>query len=150
MSRSSTSIQADDLVLLLGRLAIAALFLPSGFEKLLDYGAFEASLVAKGVPFATALAPLAVATEAGGGLLLLLGVEIRWISLLMIAFVFMATATSHRFWDYQGAVRYAQSINFFKNSAIIGGFLFLHVTGAGALSWDGWRRRSAAMTQRSA
>jgi putative oxidoreductase len=131
-----------DAALLLGRAAMAALFLPSGTAKLLSYRAFEASLAAKGLPLPELWAPLAVAAEAGGGLLLLLGAEVRLIALLMIAFVVMATATTHRYWEFADAARRAQEVNFYKNVGIIGGLLALYVSGPGALSWDGWRRRS--------
>lgn len=123
---------------------MAVLFVPSGIEKLFHYQAFVASLATKGLPHPELWAPFAVATEAGGGLLLLLGVELRWIALLMIAFVIMATATTHLFWEFEGAVRRAQATNFYKNTAIIGGLLFLRVSGAGRWSWDGWRRRREA------
>ncbi|MBV8535089.1 MAG: DoxX family protein [Alphaproteobacteria bacterium] len=130
----------DNCVLLVGRVAMAVLFLPSGIEKFLHYPAFVASLAGKGLPFPELWAPFAVATEAGGGLLLLLGVELRWVALLMVVFVILATATTHRFWEFEGAARRGQAVNFYKNIAIIGGLLFLRVSGAGRWSWDGWRR----------
>jgi putative oxidoreductase len=143
---TGTDLQARtrDVVLLLGRLAFAALFLPSGVQKLFNFGAFEASMAAKGLPFPEIWSVLAVATEAGGGLLLLIGLEARWIALLMVAFVIMATATTHRFWEFEGAARRGQEVNFYKNIAIIGGLLFLYVSGAGRWSWDGGRRRRGA------
>jgi len=36
----------------------------------------------------------------------------------------------------EGAARYADAINFYKNISIIGGFLLLYVTGAGRYSVD--------------
>jgi hypothetical protein len=41
--------QADDLALLMGRVFVAALFLPHGFHKLMTFWSFAASLGAKGV-----------------------------------------------------------------------------------------------------
>ena len=43
--------RSEDAALLLGRLFIAALFLPSGFAKLMAFSTFAASLAAKGVPY---------------------------------------------------------------------------------------------------
>ena len=43
--------RANDLVLLLGRLLMAALFLPSGISKLLGFSGFAASLATKGLPY---------------------------------------------------------------------------------------------------
>jgi uncharacterized membrane protein YphA (DoxX/SURF4 family) len=40
------------------------------------------------------------------------------------------------------AVRRAQDSSFHKNMAMLGGFFFLFVCGAGRFSLDGWLRRS--------
>jgi len=44
--------RGEDLALLMGRVFVAALFLPSGFHKLMTFSAYAASLKAKGLPFA--------------------------------------------------------------------------------------------------
>ena len=49
--------RCQPLLMLLGRLAIGALFLPSGFGKLTTLGTFAQSLAAKGVPAAMAYFP---------------------------------------------------------------------------------------------
>jgi putative oxidoreductase len=138
-------VRSDDWALLLGRIAVGLLFVPSGFGKLMNFSGFAASLAAKGVPFAELFAAAAVAAELGGGLLVILGFQIRWVSLVMLVFTAVAAALSHRFWEFDGAARQAQEIQFFKNLAIIGGFLFLHVAGAGAFSLDAMRRRPAGV-----
>jgi putative oxidoreductase len=140
--------RANDLILLVGRCAIAALFLPGGIQKLMNYNAFAAQLGGRGLPFGWSLphpeifAMLAVAIEVIGPLLILLGIQTRWAALLMAGFVIMATATSHRYWEFADAAAYrVQSSNFYKNIGIFGGLLFLHVAGAGAFSWDQRRRQ---------
>jgi putative oxidoreductase len=141
--------RANDLILLVGRCAMAALFLPGGIQKLMNYSAFAAQIGGRGLPFGGALpypeifAMLAVAIEVIGPLLILFGVQTRGAALLMVAFVFMATITSHRYWEFaDAAARRAQSSNFYKNIGLMGGLLFLYVSGPGAFSWD--RRRGAA------
>ncbi len=42
--------RGEDLALLLGRLFVAALFLPSGFDKLVNFSKFAGSLAFEGVP----------------------------------------------------------------------------------------------------
>jgi hypothetical protein len=42
----------------------------------------------------------------------------------------------HHFWTMEGAARYANVINFYKNLGIIGGCLLLYVTGPGRYSVD--------------
>jgi len=62
--------------------------------------------------------------------------------LVMVVFMLVATFSSHRYWDFTNvAVRRAQDSSFHKNMAMLGGFLFLFVSGAGRFSLDGWLRR---------
>ncbi len=137
----------DDYALLLGRIGIACLFLPSGLSKLVHFTAFAHSLAAKTLPFGVPLplpillAIVAVTIAVVGPLLILLGTQTRWVSLVMIAFVVMASLTTHRYWEMQGAMRQANQVNFYKNLGLMGGFLFLYVSGPGALSWDAVRQR---------
>ncbi len=65
--------RGEDLALLMGRLFVAALFLPSGFHKLMTFSAFAASLKAKGLPFAVLWAAVMVAAEVLGPLALIIG-----------------------------------------------------------------------------
>lgn len=132
----------NDLALLVGRVAFAALFLPSGFSKLVNLHAFIYNIDGRGVPFAPVLAPLAGATEFLGGLALLLGVQVRLASVVLLVFTVLATLIAHRFWEYApGAARQMQQINFFKNVAIVGGFVFLAAHGGGRYCIEQlWRR----------
>ncbi len=43
--------RSENCALFLGRVFVAALFLPSGFSKLMAFSAFAASLRAKGMPY---------------------------------------------------------------------------------------------------
>jgi len=132
----------NDLALLVGRVAFAALFLPSGFSKLMNLQAFLYNIDGRGVPFAPILAPFAAAVEFLGGLALLLGVQVRFASVVLLLFTVVATLIAHRFWEYApGAARQMQQINFFKNVAIVGGFVFLAAHGGGRYCLEQlWRR----------
>src|SRR4051812_580386 len=44
---------------------------------------------------------------------------------------------AHNFWDMQGAARGSNMAHFYKNLAIMGGFLLLALQGAGRYSVDG-------------
>ena len=128
----------NDGILLLGRILMAALFLPSGIGKLFDFASFASSLATKGMPFPEGFAAAAVLIEVFGPIALILGLYPR--------FVIMATATSHRYWECEAAARRAQEINFFKNVGLIAGFLFYSVSGAGSLSWASWSQTSRPKT----
>src|SRR5215471_12049600 len=121
----------SDALLLLGRVLLGSIFVISGYGKLMGLAAFAASLEKNGVPYASALAPVGACVEFFGGLAIVLGIEVRAAALLMIAFVIVATLTSHRFWELQDAARRAQVTQFSKNVAIIGGFVLLHAAGGG-------------------
>jgi putative oxidoreductase len=132
---------ASDLALLLGRIALSALFIPGGLRKLTDLGAFTASLQKRDVPFAEVLAPLGAGVEFLGGIAVLIGFQTRLAALLLILFTVIATVIAHRFWEFEGPARQMQQGQFFKNLAIVGGFLALWVSGAGRYALERlWRR----------
>jgi putative oxidoreductase len=138
----------NDTALLLGRLLVAALFLPSGISKAMGFGAFAASLAGKGLPYSEIWAAAAVAIEVLGPIALILGVAPRATALALIAFVIVATATTHRYWEFtDAAARRAQEINFYKNIGIVGGLLFYFAAGAGAWSVAGRRLGQAVQPQ---
>jgi len=141
MSLASTPTTRDETILLLGRLALGAIFVKSGLQKLLALSAFAASLAQRGVPASTTWAVIGATVEFVGGILIITGLRTREASLLMILFVIVATGISHRFWEYAEAARRTQESQFFKNLSIIGGFLLLFVTGGGRYSLDGWLLR---------
>jgi putative oxidoreductase len=133
----------SDAICLLGRILIGGIFVQSGFQKLTGLDAFAAGLARNGIPGAIAqvLAPVGAAVEFIGGLAIVFGLMTRYAAVLMILFVIVATLISHRFWAVQGAERRPQTVQFAKNAAIIGGFLYVFATGAGRLSLDRWWRR---------
>jgi len=140
--------RVNDAALLVGRLLLAALFLPSGISKAMGFTAFSASLAAKGLPYADAWAVAAIAIEVLGPVALILGEAPRWTALALIAFVIMATGTTHRYWEFaDAAARRAQEINFYKNAGILAGLLFYFVSGAGTWSVAGWRLARSAQPQ---
>ena len=128
-------------ILLLGRLAMGAIFVLSGFGKLVNFSGFAAGLAAQGLPYSALWAALAVLLEFGGGLAVVLGIRVRLAALFMIAFTIMTMLLSHHFWTMEGAERAENFIHFMKNLAIAGGFLFLFLLGGGPIALDRGRRR---------
>jgi putative oxidoreductase len=123
-----------NLVLLLGRLLIAAIFVPSGFGKLTHIAGFAHILASRGVPAPHTLAIVGACVEFFGSLAIVFGLLTRYAALLMAAFTLVAALISHRFWHASGAAETAQYIQFMTNMAIVGGFLFLFVVGPGRYS----------------
>jgi len=127
----------NDWMLLIARVAIAAIYVPSGFTKLMHLGVFAQNLAAHGVSGGTALAVLGACVEFFGAMFILLGFRMRLAALLMAAFTLVAALISHRFWDAADAARSTQYVQFMKNIAITGGFLGLFVASPGRYSMDG-------------
>lgn len=131
-------------VLLIARIALAAIFLYSGFGKLTGLAGFSTYLVNHGFPagMTYALAILAGLTELLGGLALLVGWQARYAALALALFTLVAALIGHRFWEIADAgQRMGQLIHFWKNMAMVGGFLALYVAGAGPFSLDGRRHQ---------
>jgi putative oxidoreductase len=138
---NSSKAGGEDLILLLGRLALGAIFVKSGLQKLMALSAFAASLAGRGVPQSETWALIGATVEVVGGILIVTGFKTRYASLLMILFVIVATGISHRFWEFAEPARRLQESQFFKNLSIIGGFLLLFVTGSGRFGLDALLRR---------
>ena len=136
-----TTLYAVDPLLLLGRVLMGSIFVVSGYGKITAVAAFAASLEKRGVQFASTLAMIGACVEFFGGLAIVLGIEVRYVAALMVAFVIVATLISHRFWELHGATRQAQATQFSKNVAIIGGFVTLLAAGGGRYAVERlWRR----------
>jgi putative oxidoreductase len=120
--------------LLLGRLLVAALFLPTGLNKLLTFSAFAASLGAKGLPFPALVAAIIVAAEVLGPLALVIGLWPRWTAVALIGFTAVTLWMTHRNAGVGVVFRPRQSGEILESLAVIGGLLFYFASGPG--SWS--------------
>lgn len=121
---------------LAGRILLAAIFVISGFGKI---GGFEGTvgyIASKGLPMPQVLAALTVALELGGGILLIVGYQARWVALLLFLWLIPTTFIFHKFWGIDAAQAQMQMIQFLKNVSIMGGMLLLFAFGPGAYSLD--------------
>lgn len=120
---------------LIGRILIGGFFLLSGLGKLGDVQGFAGYVQSGGLP--GFLAWPTIIFEIGVGLAMVLGYQIRLAALAGAAFCVAAAVLYHA-----NLADQIQSIMFFKNMAIAGGFLMFAAHGAGAVSLEG--RRAAA------
>ena len=75
-------------------------------------------------------------------LALIFGFATRYLIFGFVIFMLVATFSSHRYWEFtDAAARRSQDSSFYKNMAMLGGFFFLFVCGAGRLSVDDWLRK---------
>jgi putative oxidoreductase len=122
----------NDILLLLGRLLIAAVFLMTVWTG----GPNVAYL--KSINFVSPdfMSPFAHVVEWVVVVTLVLGAATRYGALLACAFVVIAFVTAHRYWEFPQAAQALQYVFLSKDLAITGGTLLLFVTGAGRFSID--------------
>src|SRR4051812_46919457 len=113
---------------LIGRLLLALIFVNEGWLKITDYSGTQAYMEANGV--SAALLPLVILTELGGGLLVVFGLFTRWAAFALMGFCLLTALLFHMAPD--------QTVHFYKNLAIAGGFLMLAANGPGSWSFDAW------------
>jgi|SRR5580658_10301790 putative oxidoreductase len=112
---------------LLGRILLGVPFVMSGLSKLGAYAATTGYIASVGLPAPQLAFIVAVATELGGGLLLLSGYRARLVSVLLAVFCLVTALFFHHNFADQN-----QMIHFLKNVMIAGGLLQITYYGAGA------------------
>lgn len=132
--------RGDDAALLLGRMLVAALLLPTGIDKLLHFSRVVASFAARGLPYPKVWAGLDVAIEVLGPIALIVGLWPRWTALVLIALTVISMWTTYRFGIFGAPFRQPQPVQAMKSFAVIAGLLFYAVSGPGAWSRTGLRR----------
>jgi putative oxidoreductase len=137
----STTSVGQDVALLVARILLAAIFVQSGFSKLMALDAFIGNLANQGVPMPEIVGTAGAAVEFLGGLAILLGAWTRLAAVALIAFTVAATLIAHQYWASPPEAVRMQRTQFMKNVAIIGGYFALLAAGAGRYSIDGFRRR---------
>jgi putative oxidoreductase len=123
----------DNLVMLVGRLLLAWIFLHEGAFLLVNYSASSAAMAKMGAP-SFALAPV-IALQLVAGLAIAIGWYTRCGALALGLFCLATAMLFHT----NFAIR-NELLHFEKDIAIAGGMLVLTVCGAGRWSVDGWRR----------
>jgi len=124
---------------LIGRLLLAALFLPAGISKIGGFAGTAGYIASKGLPLPEVGAAIAVAVEILGGLALILGFGTRLAALALALFTLVATFIFHNYWGVPADQAFVQQLMFNKNIAVVGGLLVLAAHGAGAWSLDAKR-----------
>ena len=120
-----------DALAVLGRLAIAPLFLLSGIAKLTDPSTFLAFIAAAGLPLPAVALGAAILVELIGGALLVVGYRTRTVAAVIAAFTLVTALVFHRDLADQ-----TQFLFFVKNVAITGGLLQIVAFGGGRWSVD--------------
>ena len=122
---------------LLSRLMIVGIFLMSAVgNKIPNFNQVTEAMTAEGVPLAAPMLWGAIAFLLLGSVSVLVGYQTRIGASLLLIFLVLATYFFHDFWNFEGAARQQQMIQFLKNISLMGTMLFLATNGPGAMSLD--------------
>jgi len=119
----------QDVLPVVGRVLIAAIFLLSGFSKLTAPAATIGYIQSAGLPFPEVGLGIALLVELVGGIALVLGYRVKLVAGLLAAFSFATAFAFHANLADQN-----QFIHFFKNVAMAGGLLQIAAFGGGRFS----------------
>ena len=126
----------NNLLTLIGRLLLAALFLPAGLSKITGFEGTVGYIGSVGLPVPALAAVVAIVVEVLGGAALIVGYQTRLAAAALALFTLVASVFFHAFWAVAPEQAFVQQLMFFKNIAVVGGLLVLAAAGAGALSLD--------------
>lgn len=121
---------------LIGRILIAALFVPAGLQKLTGFAGTVGYAASVGMPLPQVGVAVALVVEIVGGLAFLLGWGTRWVALVLGFFTLVASFFFHNFWSVPPEAAMMQQLLFWKNIAVVGGLLGFAAHGAGDWSVD--------------
>ncbi|MDD2875808.1 MAG: DoxX family protein [Acidiphilium sp.] len=127
---------ASDVGLLIGRIALATVFVQAGWSKLMSWPGIVHLLIHLHAPYPTLGGGIAIGSELVGGAMVVLGLRARLGALVLIVFTIGANWLTHRFWLMHGATAFAAEIQFLLDLSICGGLLILASVGPGRVSVD--------------
>jgi len=128
----------NDELILWARLLLSTLFLIFGWRKLRDYSGTVNQMVQLRAPMPALAAAISVFMELPVAFAVAIGAFVRLSALLMFLYTLGTALIGHRYWTTAGSDRVDSMDSFYKNLSIMGGFLLLHITGAGKYSIDGF------------
>jgi putative oxidoreductase len=128
----------NNIIVLVGRILLAAIFILAGFAKLTDISGTAGYFGMYNLPAPTVAAVVSGLVELLGGLAVLIGFQTRIAAFGLAVFCVLTALIAHMGWADLN-----QLIHFQKNLAMAGGFLVLAAHGAGALSVDARRGGSS-------
>jgi putative oxidoreductase len=125
-----------DVLLLIARILLMALFVIFGWDKFLNFSGTVSYMESVGLPLATLASASALIMELVVGVAILLGFYTRPLAFLLCLYTLITALLGHRFWALTGGLRLDTMIHFYKNMGIAGGLLLLCLTGPGKYSLD--------------
>lgn len=115
-----------DVLVLIGRILFAALFIGSAFGHFAQRDAMAGFAASRGVPAARPMVLASGVLIALGGLMILLGIWADLGALFLVAFLVPTAVLMHGFWrDRDPQTRQLEMVSFMKDMALAGAALML-------------------------
>jgi putative oxidoreductase len=133
---------ASGALALVGRLLIAVLFLPFGWEKVMDFAGTVQYIAAAHFPLPVVAAAIGIVAELALPIALLLGWQSRWMALALALYTLVLPFVFHPYWAVPAAQMYGVKLHFYKDLGIAGGLFAMAAGGAGAWSLDARQERA--------
>lgn len=139
---------SQSIMILIARIALAALFVIFGFSKLTALGYTSQYMASLHMPAPYYTALLVTAIELIPSILIIFGLFTRPMAYLYIVYSIATAFIGHPYWSLTDtATATAAMIDFYKNISLAGGFLLLAVTGPGSMALDRIFHKNKMVTQ---
>lgn len=126
----------NNLLLLIGRIFIAWLFIPAGIGKLTGFAGQVGYAQSVGMPLPEVGVAIGLFIELVIGIAFLVGFKTRCSAAVLAFFTLVAGITFHAYWAVPAEQVMITKIMFDKNLAIVGGLLAFVAFGGGGWSVD--------------
>lgn len=131
----------SDVIVAVGRVCLAAIFIMSGLYKIFDFTGTVDKIIDETLiqpySFAVAVTCIVIVLETVGGLSVAFGYKTAYGAMLLMVFLVPATLMIHNFWVLsEGDRKMIEMGLFMRNVSIFGGLLILSVTDPGRFSVD--------------
>jgi putative oxidoreductase len=125
-----------DVILLVGRLCVALVFVLSVVGHLSDFEGIQNFMAHYGMPYTFFFLISSLLVRTIGSALIILGYQTNWGVALLTLFLIPATLIFHL--DFKNPV---ESIAFVENVGLQGGLLLLAAAGPGRIALEWWQKR---------
>ena len=126
----------DAVLPLIARLFASAELLFAARGKIIGWQSQTDYMTHKGMHFVTPLLAAALAIEAIGALLVIVGLRTRTAAAVLFLYLGIVTVRLHAFWFMSGDAAGANEGEFFKNLGIMSGLLMIALYGGGRWTLD--------------
>ena len=117
--------QADELLLVIGRVLLGGIFVVAGLRHLFKVGGVSQGLSQRGVPAPRLVLLPGTAFQIAAGLLLTFGILVPIAALGLVIFTIVASVMLLNFWSVEGMAREGALNGWLSNLGVIGGLLIV-------------------------